>query len=322
MSFLTKLPRDRYSSDAFAGFRPTQDGFDLGIAKAMAWMCQLAYETDEPAKVADIAAPWGMETRPTIISAQVATVLPMASTQLVVGRHGDTPIIAFAGTDPLVLADWITDFNIAPSPQNTAEGFAVAAEAVAPELDKVLQNAPENRPVFVTGHSLGGALAVLAADRINAKQPGRIRAVYTFGMPRAGGSGFATAYNQALGSCTYRLVHGDDVVPTVAPSSLGFQHVGRYLQCERHAKFSEQALASTTGSDEPKFGPGITKQLTDVVHRPLSAFMSAATRLKIVAALGLGVGPTGMRTDVGGLVIELLPPPLRDHMPDRYIEAT
>jgi hypothetical protein len=28
-----------------------------------------------------------------------------------------------------------------------------------------------------------------------------------------------------------------------------------------------------------------------------------------------------MRTDPGGLVIELLPPPLRDHMPDRYIEA-
>src|SRR4051794_23858764 len=225
MSILTKLPRNRYSSDAFADFRPMQDDFDLGLAKAMAWTSQLAYETDEPTKVADIAAQWGMETPPTIISAEVATVLPMASTQLVVGHHGDALILAFAGTDPLVLADWISDFNIAPSLQNTAEGFAVAAEAVAPELDKVLQNAPENRPVFVTGHSLGGALAVLAADRINTKQPGRVRGVYTFGMPRAGGSGFATAYNQALGLRTYRLLHRGWAVPAIAPSSLGIPQI-------------------------------------------------------------------------------------------------
>ena len=39
-------------------------------------------------------------------------------------------------------------------------------------------------------------------------------------------------------------------------------------------------------------------------------------------ALALGIGSTGMRADPGGLVIELLRPPLRDHMPDRYIEAT
>jgi hypothetical protein len=32
-----------------------------------------------------------------------------------------------------------------------------------------------------------------------------------------------------------------------------------------------------------------------------------------------GAGPAGVRTDVAGLVIELLPPRLRDHMPDRYI---
>ena len=50
--------------------------------------------------------------------------------------------------------------------------------------------------------------------------------------------------------------------------------------------------------------------------------MSITARLKIVAALALGTGPSGMRGDPGGLLIELLPPPLRDHMPDRYVEAT
>ena len=53
MSFLVKLPAERYSSTAFDGFVGSSD-LELGDAKAMAWMCQLAYETDEPGKIKDI----------------------------------------------------------------------------------------------------------------------------------------------------------------------------------------------------------------------------------------------------------------------------
>src|SRR2546425_182506 len=49
MSFLTKLPRERYSASAFDRFTGGRE-FDLGTAKALAWMSQLAYETDEPGK--------------------------------------------------------------------------------------------------------------------------------------------------------------------------------------------------------------------------------------------------------------------------------
>jgi hypothetical protein len=285
-------------------------------------MCQLAYETDELSKVGDIAALWGMQRRPEIISVQVASVLPMASTQLVVGEHRNAIIVGFAGTDPLVFADWVTDLNVIRGPQDTAAGFTAAADVVGPQIDRLLQERPADSPIFVTGHSLGGALAVLAAARINSKQPERVPAVYTFGMPRAGGEAFAAAYNQALGSRTFRLIHGDDVVPTVPPSSFEFRHVGRHLRCGRGEKFDGRALDRAVGSDEPQFVEGTSKQVIEVFHRPLTRFMSAAARLKLVAALGLGLGPSGMRTDVGGLVIELLPPPLRDHMPDRYIEAT
>jgi hypothetical protein len=49
--------------------------------------------------------------------------------------------------------------------------------------------------------------------------------------------------------------------------------------------------------------------------------MSCA-RAKLAAALALGRW-TGLPAhgSPGGIVIELLPPPLRDHMPDRYIGA-
>jgi hypothetical protein len=53
---------------------------------------------------------------------------------------------------------------------------------------------------------------------------------------------FAAMYNERLGQRTYRLVYGEDLVPTVAPSSLGFHYVGRYLHCERRGKFNERYL--------------------------------------------------------------------------------
>jgi pimeloyl-ACP methyl ester carboxylesterase len=192
---------------------------------------------------------------------------------------------------------------------------------VWPKIQAVLKAATPTK-IFVTGHSLGGALAVLTAEKINTVLPGRVRAVYTFGMPRTGDRNFATGYNQSLGARTYRLAHGNDVVPTVAPSSLGFRHVGRYLHCARQGKFDPQALDPTPGSDLPPFLNGLAANLKDLLHGPLTNVVSDSVRINLAAAFQLGAVPAGMRTDPGGLVIELLPPPLRDHMPDRYIEAT
>jgi hypothetical protein len=323
MSFLTKLPRDNYAPDAFHGFNATLDTFDLGVARALAWACQLAYETDETEKVTSLAAGWGLEVRPdSILSEEVVTALPKASTQVIVLNHRDAIVITFAGTDPLVVADWASDFDIGLTATGVANGFAVAAAAVSDQIAEIIATSQANKPIFVTGHSLGGALAVLCAEKINATHFGRIRAVYTFGMPRPGDAAFATAYNQLLGMRTYRLVYGNDVVPTVAPSFLGFRHVGRYLHCGRAAKFDARLLAEAVGSDDPQFSHGFSKEVEGLLHGPLSGVMPLGERLKIVAALALGWSRAGMRTDPGGLIIELLPPPLRDHIPDRYIQAT
>jgi hypothetical protein len=141
-------------------------------------------------------------------------------------------------------------------------------------------------------------------------------------MPRAGSADFAaTQYDPSLGACTYRLVQGDDLVPTVAPTELGFHHLGRFLHCERGSKFDTRALAADTRSDDPQFVAGVAQELSGVLHGPLSGILSAAQQLALAQALTLGQGPPGARTDPGGILIELLPPRLRDHMPDRYIGA-
>ena len=93
----------------------------------------------------------------------------------------------------------------------------------------------------------------MIAARIE-KEHRSVKAVYTYGMPRPGDQGLVDSYNAAgLGMRTYRMVHGHDIVATVAPSSFGFLHLGRVLTCERSAKFVAANLAADTSSDVPQF---------------------------------------------------------------------
>ena len=117
---------------------------------------------------------------------------------------------------------------------------------------------------------------------------------------------------------TYRMVHGHDIVATVAPSSFGFLHLGRVLTCERSAKFVAANLAADTSSDVPQFdGDDFPQSVRD--H--LNGVFGQAERLSLNAMLRIGANPSGLRTDLAGILIEMLPPRLRDHMPDRYIAA-
>ena len=323
MSFLTKLPTELYSPDAFKEFTGGSD-FEIGNARAMAWMSQLAYETDEPDKIAQILKLLGVAlVEGGVVVRESKTVLPIASTHCFVASHPKSAIVAFAGTDPISLANWISDFN-AHLDENTgiADGYRVAADVVWPDLKRLLAGpVSAGNKIFVTGHSLGGALATLIAERINTELRGDVNAVYTFGMPRPGNRAFADLYNPHLGLRTFRLVHGEDIVPTVAPSDFDFRHLGRYLPCQRQGKFDKAKLAPDVSSDLPPFDSGVAKALRDQLQGPLSAAVTAVERIKLALALQAGAKIPNMRTDPGGIIIELLPPRLRDHMPDRYISG-
>ena len=72
-------------------------------------------------------------------------------------------------------------------------------------------------PIFYAGHSLGAALATLAASR---RAP---QAAYVFGSPRVGNGQFAAD----LGTVAlYRVVDGDDAIADLPPEALGFRHAG------------------------------------------------------------------------------------------------
>lgn len=147
-------------------------------------------------------------------------------TQGFIARQGNTLIVAFRGTEPINAGDWLTDINyhqceILPSvPGLVHQGFARALEEVRePMLNAVAELSGGGvTQTFITGHSLGGALAVLAASVLQSQGTRRIAAVYTFGQPRVGDSRFSMAFDAKLGTVTFRYVNDRDIVPHLPPA--------------------------------------------------------------------------------------------------------
>src|SRR5689334_19971068 len=164
MSILVELPEDQYDPEAFQNFASDPD-FSLGTALAMAWMSQLAYETRFPDKIKRIATTkWGFDNV-RILGQPAKTALPLSSTHGILATRKDKVIIAFAGTDPLNLLNWISDFYLGRPGTDAHEGFVDAAAAVWKDVGAAIKaSIDDRRALFIAGHSLGAAIALVTAD--------------------------------------------------------------------------------------------------------------------------------------------------------------
>jgi triacylglycerol lipase len=300
-SFVEILPEE-YDKDAFKRFDASTSDFKIDNARALMWFSQLAYETHRRETIDAVFANWGF-TSVDSFSIPKTSLKGSFETCGIVGQRTDAVILAFAGTDPGVWQNLATDFS--PLPREGLDmhrGFVVAAAAAEDEIKKAvalcLQPA---RPLFITGHSLGAALAALAAQKALSLAM-RPRAIYGFGMPRVGGLQFQTSYDADLGAVTYRLVHGIDLVARVAPSSTGFRHVGRLIQCAAGAKFD--GAPSPTGLDQPLFADEFKNIFTRGIGNILGGHI---------------LGPEGPGTF--GPMFKFIPPEIRDHLQDSYWKA-
>jgi triacylglycerol lipase len=304
MSFLVAIARSAYRADALNAFHPTS-AFSLHNAQAMMWMSQLAYETDKKKKIESVLGDWSFALRG-FASNDPGTGWPPKSACMVAGGGRGATIIGFAGSDPLKFEDWITDFNAKPSPDDVHTGFQKAVNTVWPEIKRVIDARPApEQPLFFTGHSLGGALAIVAAERALSEAKVGATAVYTFGSPRTGGPGFFADYLPSLANATYRLVDGTDVVPTVpTPLRDTFLHVGQMIQCPTDGIFVEPPVMSATNSNAPDLVDGLLQSgLSDL--RALSAFR-----------LIRFIGPRPL-----DMLSSALPRIVRDHVPANYFRA-
>src|SRR5262249_47673031 len=141
-----------------------------------------------------------------------------ARTQGALVTAANFAVLVFRGT--LGLGDWLSDFQGLPvdwkGEGKIHQGFrnqlSVVWDDVTADLDKL------NVPVFYAGHSLGAALATLATAQrfVEGKTPPV--ALYTFGSPRVGTTGFTHAFPPNFLHC--RVVNDLDTVPTVPPRAL------------------------------------------------------------------------------------------------------
>jgi triacylglycerol lipase len=217
-------------------FNPGTPGYDAANAWWLAELSRLVYRHD----VEEDATPL-LPLRSSFLAEaglrQVAFFLaPATDTQgYLVRLDGPAPFAAlvFRGTEGR-MKDIEHDLEIdtVPLPNLAArvhEGFTEALNSVwgnvVAELDRLVC------PVFYAGHSLGAALATLAASR---RAP---RALYTFGSPRVGNAAFAASL---AGVPVFRVVNRADVVATLPPERLGYAHVGEL----HHLAAAAEALST------------------------------------------------------------------------------
>lgn len=156
-------------------------------------------------------------------------------TRALLAEHPHFTVVAFRGTDIRDQRNLFTDIDFLPTrcaaPGRVHRGFWAALDVVWDDIRVRLAAIGTGRPTFFTGHSLGAALATLAA---------RLSPIggtlYTFGSPRVGDR----AFGEAFAVRAYRYVHHFDVV-TLLPPPILYHHVGRPLVVYSHGAVVDDA---------------------------------------------------------------------------------
>ena len=149
-------------------------------------------------------------------------------TQSFLFRKNNLIILVFRGSQQL--KDWQTNFSLQLKPFNLQASKSAAAPSgkvhrgfhdawASVELDVVEQIKQWQTPktqLFVTGHSLGGALAALSAVSLES-QGFHVNGLYTFGQPRVGDWEFVDKLKSDFRQRSFRFVNNNDVVPLIPP---------------------------------------------------------------------------------------------------------
>ena len=162
-------------------------------------------------------------------------------------READrTALLAFRGTQPEEVADLATDLQAhtvdwTESAGRVHMGFAAAIRSVVPAIRDWLEVDCHSRSrLILCGHSLGAALATLAAT---VWQP---TLLVTLGSPRVGNPAFAATLN---GTSVMRLVDCCDVVTQLPPESPWYTHVGPLTYVDREGATPAQPDAGVISHD-------------------------------------------------------------------------
>ena len=148
---------------------------------------------------------------------------------------GKTFIINFFGTGSKkdVIIDLMAYKQIMPYGNTSSKikvhrGFIKAYKNIRDELHKRFKAEKEIENVFVSGFSLGAAMATLAAVDFQYIYPDTKIECCTAGSPRVGNRAFAKSYNKRVPD-TIRLKWGNDIITLLPFSILLYKHIGEKI---------------------------------------------------------------------------------------------
>jgi triacylglycerol lipase len=229
-------------------FDPQANTFSAENALLLAKMCNAAYMDDAAAK--NEAAQLGLTNFQWIdLTERFSDLYAIAAS------CDQFAILAFRGTKDF--KNWMTDLDATPAPfawlfeggpsvgqvhggfghelRDAWEKIAAAVEVVTPRPSKTAdpaELAKSARTFWITGHSLGGGLAVLAGAVFSMWAGASIRSVsgiYTFGQPRIGLYPFCGNYDHLLALKTFRFVNNQDLVPRVPFRGWDYADIGNMI---------------------------------------------------------------------------------------------
>ena len=180
-------------------------------------------------------------------------------TQAIMTFNANAVIVAFRGTEPNEWKDFKTDLEAQQvklaSGGKVHAGFHAGVDVIWSQMQQELERlASDNRTVWFTGHSLGAALAVLAAHRY--ENPA---VVYTFGAPRVGNLEFSERYRQK----TFRIVNNADLV-TDLPPPIWYRHVGELIYLDsRHEAHRNMTMSSILQDKARGQGQAVTQRIKE-----------------------------------------------------------
>ncbi len=312
---------------------------DDTVAHALATCAGYAYA--DPRTVATMMSRVGLEDGACVGIQQVVDAMFIYSTAfLVQSRCGRVVVLCYRGTESLNLGSWLGDADVEPETIDAGgaalqvhSGFYRNVRATRLTVLEELTRALEGRSLldparevehplealYLTGHSLGGAMALLFALSLSGNADAlalaqRLRAVYTFGQPMAVLEPLPDNLG-GVGRMLFRYVLPRDVVPALPPAPYGpFAHIGHEYRYEEGAwRRSETPVAQIRHMREI---PRSVMALLSTVSQRASARYSLGVHCPhhYIEALR----PAGRVTEFGDQ--EYVPPLLAPNAADRASE--
>jgi len=202
-------------------FQPTEFDYCENNAWWLSEISMLAYDT-----------PFFVEQAMTSAGFRHVGSLKKQSHSCFIFEQDDFIIIAFRGTQlhgRNGISDYLTDIQVRQHSLSNGiqvhRGFYKAFQEVFPGsgmLEEIITGLSPDKPIWITGHSMGGALALLTANSIK----DRPVLVYTFGSPKVGNKCFV----DSLTFRHHRIVNQGDPVPTLPPNI----HIGKEIEGYYH----------------------------------------------------------------------------------------